>query len=294
MIIFPLLASLFFGIQFIPQKLAGNPKAELYNLSLILGIAISSVIPFAYFTIIDGLKDIFVIPFILSFFGGLVWSFGSRLTLVGINEIGMAKTTVIMNFCISTISFIFGIVFFSETPSILKYIGIPILMTGAIFVAIIGENNNKKVNIIGVLSVAASSIFISANNVLTPTAIASPYFPTIPFYTAVMFMGLGAVLGGFLSNLKPSKLCEWKDLKKSTHYYGILAGIIILVGFEFTMFTLSEFGLSFGVPIIQSMMIVISAFFGIIYFKEIMGKKKISLYIIGTGISIFGVILFSL
>ncbi|MHA1299041.1 MAG: GRP family sugar transporter [Candidatus Helarchaeota archaeon] len=293
MIIFPLLASLFFGVQFIPQKLAGNPKAELYNISLILGVALSSVIPFVYFTIVDGLKNIYLIPFILSFFGGFIWSIGSRLTLVGINEIGMAKSTVIMNFCVSTFSFIFGIVFFSEVPSLFKYIGIPILMIGAVFVAIISEDN-KKFNTVGVVSIAISSIFISMNNVLTPTSIASPYFPTIPFYTAVMFLGIGAVVGGFLLNIKPSKLREWKELKRSTHLYGILAGIIILIGFEFTMFTLSEFGLSFGVPIIQSMMIVISAFFGIIYFKEIEEKSKILLYVIGAGITIFGVILFSI
>jgi len=36
----------------------------------------------------------------------------------------------------------------------------------------------------------------------------------------------------FTLSLKPSKIRDWKDLGKKTHSYGLLAGIIILIGFE--------------------------------------------------------------
>ena len=120
MIIFPIIAALFFGVQFIPQKLAENPKAELYNITLIIGVTITSIGTFLFFVLIEGLKPIYF-TFIFSFIGGLIWSIGSSLTLVGINNLGMSKTTVILN-TISIYSFLFGILFFSESPTILQFI----------------------------------------------------------------------------------------------------------------------------------------------------------------------------
>lgn len=164
-------------------------------------------------------------------------------------------------------------------------------MLGAIIVSMISEND-KAINKKGIISVLAASIFISVNNVLTPMSINSN--PPISFFTAVMFMSFGGTMGAFLVNIKPSKLHEWKALGRKTHLYGIFAGVIILCGFELTMFTLSEFGLTFGVPIIQSVMILISALWGILYFKEIKEKKKLLIYVIGVGITFLGVLLFSL
>lgn len=113
-IIYPIIVAVLFGTQFVPQKLAENPKAELYNLTLIIGLALSSIIAFLVFIFIEGLKEIPLVPFILSFIGGLIWSFGSRLTLVGINNIGMSKSTVIL----STISIYSFFLEFSSSPKI--------------------------------------------------------------------------------------------------------------------------------------------------------------------------------
>ena len=292
MIIFPIIAALFYGTQFVPQKLAGEIKTEYYNLSMVLGSAIGSISTFFLSSFILGFDVIHIIPFFFSFTGGLIWSLANRLTLIGIDNIGMAKSTVILN-VVSVISFIFGIIFFAESPNFLRYIGVPILLLGAIIISFLTENN-EEINKKGVVSVFLATMLISINNVLTTEAIISLTHPKISFFTAVMFMSFGATLGALIFNIKPSKFRDWKDQTKNTHLYAIGAGFIWLCGFEITSFTLAEFGLSFGVPIIQSIMILISALWGILYFKEIEGKKKLGLYGIGVSITIFGVLLFSL
>ena len=175
----------------------------------------------------------------------------------------------------------------------MHYFGVPILIIGAIIISFLRENN-KEINKKGVISVFLATIFISINNVLTTEAIISITHPKISFFTAVMFMSFGATFGALLFNINPSRLRDWKGQTKKTHLYALGAGFIWLCGFEITSFTLAEFGLTFGVPIIQSVMILISALWGILYFNEIRGKNKLGLYILGAAITIFGVILFAL
>ncbi|NVM56225.1 MAG: hypothetical protein HWN66_21190 [Candidatus Helarchaeota archaeon] len=295
MIIFPIIAAILFGSQYIPQKLAGNVKTEYYNLTMILGAVAGSVFTFLIISFIGGFAPIFLVPFFLSFVGGIFWSLGNRLSLVGINNIGMAKTTVILNF-VSVISFIFGILFFAESPNLYLFIGIPFLMGGAIIVSLLGESSGQ-INKLGVVSIFIATIFISINNVLSIDAITAGYFnhPVISIFTSVMCVCLGAAIGALLFNLTPSKLREWIAQPRRTHLYAIGAGFIWVAGFEITTYILAipELGLSFGVPIIQSVMIVVSALWGLLYFKEIVGRKKIGLYVTGTGITILGVILFA-
>ena len=112
MIIFPIMAAIFYGTQFIPQKLVGEIKVECYNLSMILGSTVSSIVAFFICSFIIGFDELHLVPFLFSFFGGLIWSLGNRFILTGIDKIGMAKTTVILNI-VSVISFIFGILFFA-------------------------------------------------------------------------------------------------------------------------------------------------------------------------------------
>ncbi len=294
-LIFPIIAAILYGTQYIPQKLAGKVKTEYYNLTMILGIVFGSMVGFLIFSILEGFQAILLVPFLLSFAGGIFWALANRLSLEGINNIGMAKTTVVLNF-VSIFSFIFGILFFSESPDFFRYVGIPFLVGGAVLVAFLGENGGK-VNKLGIISVFIATIFISINNVLSIDAITANYFthPVIPFFTSVMCVSSGALIVGLIFNLTPSKLREWKAQSKRTHFHAILAGLIWLVGFEITAFLLAipELGLTFGVPLIQSVMILVSALWGIIYFKEISAIRKVLLYIIGSGITILGVILFS-
>ncbi len=289
-----MIAAICYGTQYVPQKLAGKVKTEYYNLTMIIGIVIATSITYFIGSCIFDFEIISLTPFLLSFAGGFFWAFANRLSLVGINNIGMAKTTVILNF-VSIISFIFGIIFLSESPTFFLYIGIPFLIGGSIIVSLLSENN-KQINKKGVFAVFLATFFISILNVLITDAIIAQYFPhpTILFFTATMCMSFGSLLGAIIFNLRISKLREWFAQPKKTHLYALGAGLIWMVGFEITSYILAEFGLSFGVPIIQSVMILVSALWGILYFKEIVGRKKLGYYCIGAGITIVGVILFAI
>ena len=291
----PIIAPILFGSQFIFQKSLGTVKTEYYNLSMIFGAAASTVIFFVICSVIQGFQAIDLIPFSLAFCGGVFWSISNRLSLVGINNIGMAKTSVILN-VVSIISFSFGVLFLAERPDIYRYIGIPILMGGAILVSFLG--NGGRINKLGVISVFIATIFISINNLLSLDAVTAQNFPhsTIPFFTSVMCVTFGAILGAFLFNLTPSKLRGWKSQSKRTHLYALATGLLWASGSEITTLFLATpgLGLTYGVPLIQSLITLVSALWGIIYFKEIYGKKKLSFYVLGAGIVILGVVIFSL
>jgi len=295
-ILLPIIAAILFGSQFVFQKLLGQVNTDSYNLSMVLGTVLSTVVIFVFGSLIQGFEAIDLIPFFIAFVGGLFWSFANKLSLVGINNIGMSKTSVILNM-VSVISFIFGILFFAETPDLYRYVGIPFLIGGAVLVSLLGENNGGKINKKGVISVFIATIFISINNLFLVDAITAKYVPhlTITFFTSVMCVTLGAIVGAVLLNLKPSKLREWKSQPKRTHLYAMAAGLTWVSGYEISAFILSgpEAGLTY-VPLIQSLVTIASALWGIIYFKEIFGKRKLTLYVVGSGIVILGVVIFSL
>lgn len=263
---------------------------------MVFGTVLSTIIVFIIGSLFQGFEAIDLIPFFIGFVGGVFWSFANKLSLVGINNIGMSKTSVILNM-VSVISFIFGLLFFAERPDLYRYIGIPFLVGGAVLVSLLGENNGGKINKKGVISVFIATIFISFNNLFLIDAITAKYVPhpTITFFASAMCVTLGAFLGAVLLNLKPSKLREWKSQSKRIHLYAMAAGLTWVSGYEISAFILSDpgSGLTY-VPLIQSLVTIASALWGIIYFKEIFEKKKLALYGMGSGIVILGVIIFSL
>lgn len=287
-----IISSIFFGSQFIPQKLAGKVKTDYYNFSMVLGINIGSITGFFLFSLIIGFKEIYILPVIFSFIAGFFWSFANKLSLVGINNIGMAMTSVILNL-VSIFSFIFGVFLFSESTTIFQYLGIPILMFGAILVARLTESGSK-LNIKGVLSVFFATIFISIDNALITKSINPENYPVIPSFVAIMFKMFGASLAALMFNLTSTKLREWKNQPKKIHLYAIGGGLTWLCGFEISAHILELSGLAITVPIIQSVVTLVSSLWGILYFKEIKGKRKLLQFIIGAAITGSGVLLFSL
>jgi len=290
-IFFPLTASIFFGSQYLPQKKLGDVNTGNYNLSMIIGIFIISAVVFIIFYLIE-MPILNWIPMILGLISGLIWQLGNRLSIIGINKIGMSKTTILLNL-VSVFSFLLGVILFSELVSIYKIIGLPIITIGAIFVAHISNEEKRKLDWIGILSVIISSILISIFNVLQVESMSSTINPIIPFYATVFFLTIGSFFGSLLFNIKLKKLKGWYFEGKKFHIYASIGGMIWAFGILFTSFTLVNYGMTFGVPIIQTFMIITSSLWGILYFKEIRGRKLI-LFLIGLLFSIIGIILFAI
>ncbi|MBD3230932.1 MAG: EamA family transporter [Candidatus Lokiarchaeota archaeon] len=289
--VFPTLAGLFYGSQYVPQKKLGEVDSRNYNLSMSIGIVAAASIFFILFSIYT-MSIISIIPILLALISGIIWQIGNRLSIEGIKRIGMGKTSALLNL-VSVFSFLFGILFYSEQIDPFKIIGLPIIILGAVIVALT-RKAKSKVDWRGILSVIGATVIISIFNIISVESMVSNYNPTIPFYATVFFLSIGAVVGGLIFNIRGKRLRNWINEGKRFHFFAVIAGLIWCCGILLTSFSLANFGLSFGVPIIQTVMIIGSVSWGIIYFKEFRDKKNLILFIIGVIISIFGITFFGL
>lgn len=290
-VLFPTLAGLFYGSQYVPQKKLGEVDSRNYNLSMSVGILLTATI-FCSICWICLMPKMNLIPVFLALLSGIIWQGGNRLSIEGIKRIGMGKTSSLLNL-VSVFSFIFGVLFYCEEIDLFKMIGLPIIIFGAVVVALTrkGKSNFEWK---GVLCVIGATVIISIFNLISVESMVSIHNPTIPYYATVFFLSIGAVVGGLLFNLRLKRLKNWLNEGKKFHTYAAIAGMIWCFGILLTSYSLANYGLSFGVPIIQTVMIIGSLSWGIIYFKEFRDKKSLFLFIIGVTISIVGIILFGM
>jgi len=290
-VIFPTIAGILFGSQFLPQKKLRDINTNRYNLSMILGSFIISAVYISIMFFIEK-SHFYVIPISICILAGFIWQFGNFFVILSISEIGMSKTTTLMNL-ISVYSFIFGIIIYSEPVTIFKIIGLPLIILGAIITAITRKDENKKLNWKGSLFIIIATFIISIFNLLSTESMVSKINPIVPYYTNVFFITLGSLTGSIIFNLKSFSIKQWFSETKRFHLFGIFGGFIWCIGTLFTSYTLQNYGLSFGVPIIQSVMTISGTAWGIIYFKEFTSKKNIIIFMIGLIVSIIGIIIFS-
>ena len=118
-------------------------------------------------------------------------------------------------------------------------------------------------------------------------------FPSLSFYDSCLFVAFGIVIGNFAMNLKPTALKRWWNLGR-IHKYAIVGGLSWSSGIVFISFALVVGGLGFGISIVQAIMLIFGALWGILYFKEIIEKNKLIIFLIGAIIVTIGIIFFSI
>lgn len=101
-------------------------------------------------------------------------------------------------------------------------------------------------------------------------------------------------MANLLLNCTPEKVKEWLDEKPKFHYWAISSGIIWVSGVFISLYSLAAYEMSFTIPIIQTVLSIISAIWGILYFKAIDKDKSLILFLIDAEISIAGIIVFNL
>jgi len=118
-------------------------------------------------------------------------------------------------------------------------------------------------------------------------------FPTLTFYDSCLFVAFGIVLGNFLLNLRPTTLKTWWNQGR-IHKYAIIGGLSWSSGIVLISYVLVLGGLGFGISIVQAIMLIFGALWGILYFKEIIDKEKLIIFLIGAIIVMLGIIFFSI
>jgi drug/metabolite transporter (DMT)-like permease len=289
--ILPATSAIFFGTQYVPQKKLGEVNTAHYNLSMAIGLVITSTIIFSILFLI-GMPILHWIPIVIAFLSGIVWSIGNRLSIVGVNRIGMSKAAILFNLN-SVFSFIFGVLFYAESMGLFKIIGMPIIVCGSVIVAAITGEEKKEVNWFGISAAIVAAFVFSIFNTLANESVSSHINPTLPYYVMALFMSIGALVGNLFFINTPRKFREWRSEKPKFHYCAFSGGSLLASGFFISLYSLAAYGLSFTIPILQTVLLLVSAIWGLLYFKEIRKGKSLLLFLIGAGISIMGIIIFS-
>jgi glucose uptake protein len=294
-----ILAGLFFGSQFVPQKYCQSFDTRAYNLSMMLGIAIVSGIIAAISFFFDMPGNVSKKEFSPSNIGlclmaGIIWSLGNLFILASISKIGISRTFPIVNLMM-IIAFFAGIIFLGELRSIdtviilLLCLGIGSVLIGSYFTTKATSKEEKKVRDVrgGVIAALLSAIFFGFYNI---PILASLRSETWSVYLAVFFLSLGTIIGaiifGFLW-LRKKMYNLWRKAVKKWHFLAISGGMIWGIGQVSANTAMEEIGVSIGAPSIQGLVIVVGALWGLVVFKELkdipMIRRKRALYILFVG-----------
>jgi len=297
-VIIILISAFFFSSQFVPQKKAGDIEdPKLFNISMGFGILIGCSISFLILSFIFSFSLYHIYPIIIALLAGLVWQLGNVFIITSVHEIGMGKTTVLMNL-ITVFSFIFGLIFFSEFPSMVGLIGFFAIIGGALVISLIkkgDQEDSSKKSIKGILIMVVGAFFISIFNTLSLESMNSAFMPSVPYYVSCFFVAIGIVIGNFILNaFIPDNIKKWYKLESKFHKLGIISGLCWSVGIVIISYALVLGGLGFGISIVQAFILILGALWAILYFKEIIDKKNLIIFITGAAITIIGIVLFSI
>ncbi len=291
-VILPASSSIFFGSQYVPQKKLGEVNTLHYNLSMAIGIFFAASIGFTIFFLVE-LPSLHWIPIAIAVFSGIIFCMGNRLSISGVNRIGMSKATMLFNVS-SVFSFIFGVMLYSEPVSTLKIIGMPIIICGSAIVAGITSEEKKKLNWAGIVTALGAALVFSIFNTLVNESLSSHSNPRIPFYALSFFLSIGSLIGNLVFINTPKKMRTWLENPRKFHSLALSGGIIWTCGNFICLSAFAAYGMSFTVPIAQTVLLIVSALWGILYFKEIRQHRSLMLFLLGAVISIIGIVIFSL
>ncbi|UCE74223.1 MAG: hypothetical protein JSV56_00580 [Methanomassiliicoccales archaeon] len=276
-----ILAGLFFGSQFVPQKYCPSFDTRAYNLSMMFGIAIVSGMIALASLFLDmpanvQEKEFAPINIGLCLVAGIIWSLGNLFILAAISKIGISRTFPVVNLVV-VVAFFAGIIFLGELRSIeiaiiiLLFFGIGSVLVGSYFTTRATSKEEKKVRDVkgGIIAALLSTIFFGFYNVPILVSLRSE---TWSVYLAVFFLSLGAILGAILFGflwLRKELFKIWKRAQKKWHYLAISGCMIWGIGQVSANTAMEEVGVSIGAPAIQGLVIVVGVLWGLAVFKEL-------------------------
>ncbi|MEE9151221.1 MAG: GRP family sugar transporter [Thermoplasmata archaeon] len=276
-----IIAGLLFGSQFVPQKFCKGFDTKAYNLSMIIGIALISMI-IAFLSLVlpipgnDSRIELDFSNIALCLIAGIIWCLGNFFILAAISKIGISRTFPVVNLLV-VVAFFSGILFLEELHSIdyailmILFFGIACVLIGSFFTAKSTSKEEKKKKDMkgGVITAALSAIFFGVYNV---PVLASLRSETWSPYLAVFFLSMGALLGAVIFGLlwlRKKFFVLWRGAGKKWHLLAISGGMIWGIGQVFATIAMSEIGIAIGAPLLQGLVIVVGVIWGLAVFKEL-------------------------
>lgn len=270
---FALGAALCWGSYMVPFK-SSSFSPILYQAVMGVGVLISGLV----LTLLMGYS------FELNVYGlmcGVLWAVANIIFISAITNLGLSKAIPITSSLVILTSFIWGSLVFKEleTGLVIAILSISLIILGVLLVGSIGHSQTQSMKK-GLLSAILSGIIFGSQ--FTPVQIAK--VNTSHFFFAMS-------VGVFITTLLILIIKKSQPIKLSKE--GLLSGAGWNLGNLFGALAISMIGLSKGLPITQ-LSVVVGVSWGILYFKEVKGKKQIIQIVLGTTIFLIGVGLLSL
>jgi len=273
--VYAFIAVITWGTFLVPFK---KIKADVYysQFLMCLGIFIPSMI----------ISVVLNFPLNLTFLGlsaGIIWTVGNFLCLLAIEDIGISRANPLwmVNILVGSA---FGIVLFRELTGFMSIVfglaGVLCIFTGCVLIGRTKkeEEESKKR---GIAFAILAGLFFGCTYVpLKITGMTgSEYF---------FQMSIGIILTSFIIFLLKRPVPKKLQIKK-----GLASGTLWAIGNLFGAYTVVMFGMSRGFPLTQ-LAVLISAAWGLFYFKEFTQKKQIVRIMMSTVIILAGAFLIGL
>lgn len=268
-------SALVWGSYIVPFKKSPSSNIALFQTMMTVGVFLFALIvsPFIGYPLSLNIYGIA---------GGIFWGIGNILALKAVSEIGMSLAMPVWVSVVVIGSFLYGILLFHELPSgiLLGLFGIFLIILGVVFVGTTGKSERKNIKQ-GIIAATIAGIFFASQ--LVPLKIAkltsAEFF--FPMSVGILLFGIGFAL------YKKVKFTS-KEVGKS-----LLCGGMWSVGNLLSIVAVSILGLAKGLPLTQSSLLI-SAMWGLFYFKEITKSSQVRQVIIGSIVLLSGVIILGL
>jgi len=265
-------AAFFFGTYYVPFKRISNIDSYTYQFFVGIGALIVGI-----FTSL-----LLRIPLefnIIGLISGIMWAVANlasanAIRYMGVSGVAIAQAVIVL------VSFLWGTVFFQEPfeSMALAVAGISLLILG---LPLISSRDKGS-------SIRKGFMLFALAGILWGSVYVVPLTYKISAHSIIPSMMLGVFLSGALSFFAGKR-----QLSPSNALNSISSGILWAIGNVAAALAIDYIGLALAGPIPQLAMLV-SISWGVLYFKEIREKSKITKVIAGGTVLVVGAILLAL
>ncbi|MAG91978.1 hypothetical protein CMO83_04850 [Candidatus Woesearchaeota archaeon] len=264
-------AAIGWGSYFVPMKKIKKFDPFYFQLLICIGVLISSsIIVFLYGS------------FSLSYYGilsGVLWTIGNVLVIFAVNSLGLARTGPISGGIVSSMSFLWGLLYFKEIISSLLFgiVGIFLLIMGIVLISATTKNSGSY-NFKGLIFAVSAAVLFGMYIVPLKVSGLEPM-------QFLFSMSLGIFASGLVFYL-----IKFSKFDKEIIISGLSSGVLWNIANIASFFAVANLGLAIGFPLTQIALFV-NVLWGLVYFHEITERKKIIKLGIGAVVLFTGAVL---
>lgn len=283
---FAILSSMFFGLYIIPKKLV-KVDSKYYLVYMSFGFFVISLLMYII-SLFTGknTENLFSFELLLVCIRGISWLIASNLFLMSIDRIGMVRATQYKNLK-GPLGVLFTLIILAEyrVTNVLFVIIAAILTFISAVCFTIKKDNNKSVDMKGILYALFSSLFLAFNAVIQKYITSCGYIYTQQLYQSITIMICSIIWVLF----KDKNVLGLKNISLRNKFLACLGGVLYYFATYLNTLSYKYLPASIAFTIIN-MSGVWSVFVGILIFKEIKFKSNWKRVVLGLFLTIFAII----